>query len=161
MTLSLKNSTTKDLGFVMSLALNGARHGHFDPRVSTEKEAYRAYLNSAITYQTDLSGYSTHVMVAYDNASRIGATVVTKAVGTPDAGVEIALIALKNEHRGKGYGADMLDVLMNHYLPTMSVYARCFPASEKFHQMLLRRGFSEVGQSGKSVILRHGAIGPV
>ena len=144
----------------MSLALNGARHGHFDSRVGTDKEAYRAYLNSAITEQMDPMGYSTQVFVARDNASRVGASVVTKAIGTPGIGVEIAMIAIKHEHRGKGFGSIILEALMGHYLPTMSVYARCLPASRNFHEMLLKRGFSEVGLSEKSVILRHGAIGP-
>lgn len=161
MPLSLKQSTTRDLGFVFSLAQNGARHGHFDPRINTDKNAFRVYLNSAISKETDPRGYPTQVFVVHVDDARVGAVVATTAIGTPDVGVELALIAIKNEYRGKGLGSKVLDAFLNHYLPRGSVYARCLPASDKLHQMLLRRDFAEVGLSGKSVILRHGAIDPL
>lgn len=160
MTVSLRPSTEKDLGFVFSLAQNGARHGHFDPKINTDKAAFREYLNASINHKADPRGHPTSVLVAYKDDIRIGATVVTTAIGTPDVGVELAMIALKNEFREKGYGSIMLDAVLNEYLHHVSVYARCLPASDRLHQMLRRRDFDEVGILGQSIILRHGCVDP-
>lgn len=161
MTLTLQQSVLQDLGFVFSLAQNGAHHGHFDSRVNTDKNTFRAYLASAITRQTDLRGHPTQVFVARLAGTRVGAAIVTTAIGTPDTGVELALVAVKREFRGHGHGHAMLEALLHHYLPLGSVYARCLPASGTFRQMLLKRDFSEVGHSGEGVILRHPALAAV
>jgi GNAT superfamily N-acetyltransferase len=158
MTLSLRKSTSKDLGFVFSLAQNGARHGHFEAWVSKNKDACRAYLDGAISSETDPLGYLTKVFVATVDDTRVGAAIVATAVGVSDEGIELHLIALKKDCRGKGYGSVVLDTILNRYLPRGSVYARCLPASGQLRQMLLRRDFDEVGTSGNSVVLRHGIV---
>ncbi len=158
MTLSLRKSTSKDLGFVFSLAQNGARHGHFETWVSNDRHACRSYLDGAIASETDPLGYPTTVFVATVDDTRIGAAIVAKAVGVSDKGIELHMIALKTEHRGKGYGAAVLDTILSRYLSRGSVYARCLPASGLLRQMLLKRDFDEVGTSGNSVVLRHGII---
>jgi len=159
MSISLRRASIQDTGFIFSLAQNGARHGHFNQLVSRDKSKFQAYIQSVITQGVDLSGYSTEFSVAHLDGSRIGVTLNTAALGIPDRGVELAMIALKKEFRGAGYGSLILDTFLDCYLPSMSVYARCYPASQKLHQMLLRRDFTEVGMSQGSVILRHGAIG--
>ena len=158
MTVTLQKSNTRDLGFVFSLAQNGVRHGHFDSSITREKTGFRSYLNAIISNERDLQGKPAQLLVAMENNERVGTSLVAAAAGTPDGGVELVMIAVKSEHRGKGYGATMLDMLMNHYLPRCSMYVRCFPASEKLRQMLLRRDFSEVGELGGAIILRHEAI---
>jgi GNAT superfamily N-acetyltransferase len=158
MHLSLQPASLRDLGFVMSLAQNGARHGHFDARITSDKGAYLGYLQSAVSTGRDPRGYETKVSIILLNTQRVGATVVTEAIGTPDVGVEIAMISVKPEYRGKGLGAKILDLVIDQYLSTMSVYARCLPASKTLHDMLLRRDFTEVGLSQQSVILRHPAV---
>jgi GNAT superfamily N-acetyltransferase len=155
MSLSLQPATQRDLGFVMSLAQNGARHGHFDSRIISDKAAYLAYLDHAVKTGRDPRGYETSVSVVIRDGHRVGATVVTEAIGTPDIGVEIAMISIKPEFRGQGLGRQILDALIDKYLSLRSVYARCLPASKRLHDMLLRRDFSEVGMSQQSVILRH------
>ena len=158
MSIALMPATLRDIGFVFSLVQNGANHGHFDDRIIDDKPAYRAYLESAITRREDPSGYSTEVFLVVNGAQRVGAAVITAAVGTPDAGVEIALIALKREHRGHGFGAVVLERLLNAYWHKGSVYVRCLPASHMLHEMLLRRGFSVVGASGAAAILWHPSV---
>jgi GNAT superfamily N-acetyltransferase len=159
MSLFLQPATQRDLGFVMSLAQNGARHGHFDSRITSDKSAYLAYLQQAVRTGRDPRGYETSVSVVMVDAHRVGATVVTEAIGTPDIGVEIAMISVKPEYRGRGLGRQILDELIDKYLSTRSVYARCLPASKHLHDMLLRRDFFEVGMSQQSVILRHPPVG--
>lgn len=161
MTISLTKSTNRDFGFVFSLLMNGARNGHFEPKINAKKELYRSYISEAIARETDQRGYPAHVLVAHENKDRIGAAIITTAVGTPDEGVELTMIAVRNEHRQKGFGSSILDGLLDHYLPRASVYVRCLPASEKLHQMLLRRDFAEIAHTENGVILRHGAIGTI
>jgi len=158
MSLKLEKAGPRDAAFIFSLAQNGAHNGHFDARINRNKDAYRAYINAAITRESDPEGIPTRAFVAIADDMRIGAAVTTAALGTPDGGIELALIAVKNAHRGHGSGAWMLDTLLNYYLPRGSVYARCFPASETLRQMLIKRGFVPAGSSGQSLILRHGQI---
>jgi|GEM_PF-1597632 len=158
MPIKWAKANSKDLGFIFSLALNGARKGHFEAQIMVEKEAYRAYLNSAISKESDPRGFPTYAFIAYLNDMRIGAAVITAAIGTPDVGVELAMIAIKHEYQGCGYGTQAVDTLLDHYLPQGSVYARCLPASERLHQMLIKRAFSSVGTSCQSLILRHERI---
>jgi GNAT superfamily N-acetyltransferase len=160
MTPSLRQAAPRDLGFIFSLAQNGARHGHFDSRIITDKAGTRAYFETAIEKGADPWGSPAHAFVVLAEAERIGAVLVTRAAGTPDGGVELAMIALRKEFRGQGLGAAVLDDFLGHYLPRGSVYARCRPASDALRQMLLGRGFEEVGKSGDSVILRRGALTP-
>lgn len=148
-------ATQADTGYVFSLLLNGARNGHFEPQILSQKTEYRAYIQSAIHLQTDLRGYRTEVLIGWLNQTKVGAVVITEAIGTPDVGVEIAMIAIKAEFRGKGIGSTALDALLHQLLPSSSVYARCFPASHKLERMLITRGFSKVGQLGLATILRH------
>jgi GNAT superfamily N-acetyltransferase len=159
MSISLQKATLQDSGFIFSLAQNGARNGHFNPQTTLDKTALRAYIQSIITKGVDLSGYASEFSVAFLQGTRIGVTLVTAAIGIPDRGVELAMIALKKEFRGAGYGSLILDSILDRYLPSMSVYARCYPASHQLQQMLVRRDFTEAGTSQGSVILRHGAIG--
>ena len=158
MPLSLQPATQRDLGFVMSLAQNGARHGHFDSRITSDKAAYLAYLDHAVKTGRDPRGYETSVSVVIRDGHRVGATVVTEAIGTPDVGIEIAMISIKSEFRGQGLGTQILDRLIDQYLSHKSVYARCLPASSTLREMLIRRDFEEVGMSQQSTILRHPAV---
>lgn len=158
MTLSLRKASHQDLGFVFSLVQNGARHGHVESWVSRDRDACRAYLEGAIRKESDPLGYLTNVFVATVDDIRIGAAIVATAVGVHDEGIELHLIALKKEHRGQGYGAAVLDTILNRYLSRGSVYARCLPASGQLRQMLRGRDFDEIGTSGNSVVLRHGII---
>ncbi|MEZ5659908.1 MAG: GNAT family N-acetyltransferase [Burkholderiaceae bacterium] len=156
---TLRQSTPKDLGFVFALAQNGARHGHFDSRITSDKNASRAYFDSAIQRGVDPWGSPAQVSVVELDGERVGVLLVTRAIGTPDEGVELAMIALKKEHRARGIGATVLDMFLDRTLRSVSVYVRCLPASDKLRAMLLRRGFDEVGRLGESVILRHGVVG--
>tara|TARA_B110000503_G_C7109932_1_gene397612 strand:- start:770 stop:1267 length:498 start_codon:yes stop_codon:yes gene_type:complete len=154
MSLKWVKASSKDLGFIFSLALNGARKGHFEPQILLEKEAYRHYLICSIQKECDPRGFPTKAFVIYLNDLRVGAAVITTAIGTPDVGVEVAMIAIKHEFQGRGYGTQAVNEILEHYLPLGSVYARCLPASARLHQMLIKRNFFNVGQSGASSILR-------
>ena len=147
-------ATQADIGHVFSLVLNGARNGHFEPTILAQKSNYRTYLQSAIHLLTDPRGYRTEVLTGWVNHTRVGAAVITEAIGTPDIGVEIAMIAIKGEFQGAGFGSLALDALLPKLLKHGSVYARCFPASHKLQSMLLSRDFREVGSLGQATILR-------
>lgn len=155
MPLLWKKATDKDSGFIFSLILNGARKGHFEPGILVDKEGYRAYLHCAISREIDPRGYPTLAWVGWNDNTRVAAAIMTAAVGTPDIGMELAMIAMKSEFQGLGLGSEGLDTLLNLYLPQGSVYVRCFPASQRFRQMLTDRDFVEVGELGGAVILRH------
>lgn len=158
MTLTLRKALPRDIGHVLSLAQHGARHGHFDARICDHKSKYRDYLISAIASGRDPWGHDTAVDVVEWAGQAIGATVVTEALGTPDRGVEISMIAIKPHYRGHGYGHLVLDTLLSRYLDRGSVYARCMPASAQLQQMLRRRDFAEVGATENYVILHHPVV---
>lgn len=158
MSAHLRPAQIRDIGHIMSLAQHGARHGHFDARICQDKSGYRTYLSHVIQHGVDPWGHSAELSVVERMGVWVGATLVTEAVGTPDQGVEIAMIALKPKDRGLGIGHLVLDSLLSRYLPIGSVYARCMPASSTLHQMLLRRDFEAVGNLENSVILRHPAV---
>lgn len=159
MSLSLQRANLRDAGFIFSLAQNGARHGHFNQKVIQDKAEYREYIQSVISRGVDLRGYFAEFSLVYLNDVRIGFTLITTMVGSPDKGIDLTMISLKNEYRGKGYGSVVLDAILGRYLPRMSVYACCLPASRMLQQMLAKRGFSEVAKSQDGVTLRHEAIG--
>lgn len=156
MSFKLIGAASKDTGYILNLATVGAINGHFDTKVLTETEVFRAYINSAITKGADLKGFQTEALLAYADETLVGAVVITDAIGTPDKGVELALIAIDVTYHGHGYGSSALDALLKHFLPQGSVYARCLPASERLRQMLVKRGFAHVGKLGQSAIFRHG-----
>lgn len=155
MAFQWQTANRADIGYVFSLVLNGARNGHFEPQILSQKSEYRKYLELAINLQTDPRGYRTEVLIGWLDQKKTGAVVLTEAIGTPDVGIEIAMIAIKAEFRGTGLGSLALDSLLHRLLPRASVYARCFPASQKLQQMLSKRGFVEVGHLGLATILRH------
>jgi len=158
MSLSVRSATAKDLGFVLSLAQNGARHGHFDKIVREKKGIFREYLNKVVSCGCDLRGYPAHLYVAFEDGERVATATVTTAIGTPDVGVELEMIAVRKDCQSRGYGSILLDTLISLYVPRGSVYLRCLPASRKIRQMLLRRHFNEVGAIGEATIFRRESL---
>ena len=114
MAIALRPATAKDLGFAFALALNGARHGHYDLRVSTDKASFRNYFSMAIGRGTDPWGNPTQVLIAHTDQGRMGSLVITKAIGAPDGGVELAMISVKTEHQALGYGTLLLEIGRAH-----------------------------------------------
>lgn len=159
MVFQWQRASQSDVPHIFSLILNGARYGHFETAPLQDRAAYRRYLESLINLGVDARGIPHDVYVGYSSGQRIAASIVMPAIGTPDIGVEIAMIAVKNECRGLGYGTVGLDHLLEHYLRLGSVYVRCLPASIKLQAMLSKRGFMVVGHLGQATIFRHAQTG--
>jgi GNAT superfamily N-acetyltransferase len=163
MTLQLMPATMRDTDFILSLILFGAHKGHFYPDLANNKSALRAILDSTIKYGVqDASGLRSQAMVGWHNGVRVGATIVSDTEKT-DNSIELSVIAVRKEHQGRKYGAQLLDALLRQWLPHKTIYVRCFPASEQLVQMLLRRGFILAGTTGKHtrVLRRQQEIQPV
>jgi GNAT superfamily N-acetyltransferase len=92
--------------------------------------------------------------VAWNDGKRIGIASMT-ATTKSDGGFELGAIAVKPSDQDKGFGSLILETLLKEWLPKKTIYARCYPKSEKLFLMLQKRGFEFLGFSGDDRILRH------
>lgn len=162
MSLQLLPATVRDVDFMLSLILFGARKGHFYPDLAGNKAALRSILKSAVKFGIqDAGGLRTQAMVGWNKAERVGVTIVSETEKT-DNSIELSVIAVRKEYQGCGYGAQLLDALLAQWVPRKTIYVRCFPASEQLYQMLLRRAFVLAGTMGRHtrVLCRQQEAGP-
>lgn len=146
-------ASLQDTDFIISLIIAGARQGHFYPHLANDKALLRRFVLSTIKHGIqDESGLRSQAMIGWLGNTRIGVTIITETE-KKDNSIEIGVIAVKKQFQGSGYGGRMLAALLDHWLPHKTIYARCFPSSEKLLHMLLRRGFAEIGKAGKETTI--------
>ena len=146
MALKLLQPDLSDIDFICELMLDAARHGHFNDEIL--KESYEQALRHDIEYllakgrrrDEDLRAQA---IIIEDDGNRIGFAIMSEMY-EGDGGNELYILAVAPEYRGRGYGAQILDELLDRWLPHAEVFAQCLPASETMYQMLLKRGFSHV-----------------
>jgi len=144
----------KDVDFILSLIMNGARKGHFNSQAISDKGLMRSDLLSIINDGLDRNMLASVAYVAWNDGKRVGMASMT-ATTKPDGGFELGAIAVKPSDQNKGFGSLILETLLKEWLPKKSIYARCYPRSEKLFLMLQKRGFEFLGFSGEDRILRH------
>lgn len=157
MQLTCTQASTKDADFIISLIMAGARKGHYYSLFVDNKQLLRKMVNSIIIdgVQYDSRHLASEALVGRFGNTRIGA-VITTQTEKKDNSIELAAITVKKQFQDMGFGRGMLDIILARWLPEKTIYARCFPDSEKLAQMLLRRGFSliSITESGTR-ILKH------
>jgi len=144
----------KDVDFILSLIMNGARKGHFNSQAISDKGLMRSDLLSIINDGLDRNMLASVAYVAWNDGKRVGMASMT-ATTKPDGGFELGAIAVKPSDQNKGFGSLILETLLKEWLPKKNIYARCYPRSEKLFLMLQKRGFEFLGFSGEDRILRH------
>ena len=144
----------KDVDFILSLIMNGARKGHFNSQAISDKGLMRSGLLSIINDGLDRNMLASVAYVAWNDGKRVGMASMT-ATTKPDGGFELGAIAVKPSDQNKGFGSLILETLLKEWLPKKNIYARCYPRSEKLFLMLQKRGFEFLGFSGEDRILRH------
>ena len=144
----------QDVDFILSLIMNGARKGHFNSQAISDKGLMRSDLLSIINNGVDRNLLASVAYVAWNDGKRIGIASMT-ATTKSDGGFELGAIAVKPSDQDKGFGSLILETLLKEWLPKKTIYARCYPKSEKLFLMLQKRGFEFLGFSGDDRILRH------
>ena len=134
--------------------MNGARKGHFNSQAISDKWLMRSDLLSIINNGVDRNLLASVAYVAWNDGKRIGIASMT-ATTKSDGGFELGAIAVKPSDQDKGFGSLILETLLKEWLPKKTIYARCYPKSEKLFLMLQKRGFEFLGFSGDDRILRH------
>jgi len=144
----------QDVDFILSLIMNGARKGHFNSQAISDKGLMRSDLLSIINNGVDRNLLASVAYVAWNDGKRVGIASMT-ATTKSDGGFELGSIAVKSSDQDKGFGSLILETLLKEWLPKKTIYARCYPKSEKLFLMLQKRGFEFLGFSGDDRILRH------
>jgi len=144
----------QDVDFILSLIMNGARKGHFNSQAISDKGLMRSDLLSIINNGVDRNLLASVAYVAWNDGKRVGIASMT-ATTKSDGGFELGAIAVKPSDQDKGFGSLILETLLKEWLPKKTIYARCYPKSEKLFLMLQKRGFEFLGFSGDDRILRH------
>ena len=144
----------QDVDFILSLIMNGARKGHFNSQAISDKWLMRSDLLSIINNGVDRNLLASVAYVAWNDGKRIGIASMT-ATTKSDGGFELGAIAVRPSDQDKGFGSLILETLLKEWLPKKTIYARCYPKSEKLFLMLQKRGFEFLGFSGDDRILRH------
>ena len=155
-------ATLQDTDFVTSLVMSGARKGHFYHHLANNKTMLRQLVQSIISLGVQgSSGLFSEAMVGWNGNTRVGATIIIDTE-KKDNSIELAVIIVKKEFQGDGLGRMMLDALLKRWLSYKTIYARCFPVSEKLVQMLLNRNFSivQITSSGTRILKRKQEIHP-
>jgi GNAT superfamily N-acetyltransferase len=131
-----------DTPFIESLLLAGARKGHFNPELLSQRSSLRKDVHSMIARQRLLdSPLYAEATIYKVNRHRAGFSLMSGITDKPD-GIEIYAISLHKTFRGLGLGSMILDDILTQWLPRCDVYARCSAASEMLYQMLVRRQFT-------------------
>jgi GNAT superfamily N-acetyltransferase len=154
MSFLLSPARHKDVDFILSLIMNGARKGHFNLQAISDKGLMRSDLLSIINSGLDRNMLASVAYVAWNDGKRVGMASMT-ATTKPDGGFELGAIAVKPSDQNKGFGSLILETLLQKWLLKKTIYARCYPKSEKLFLMLQKKGFEFLGFSGEDRILRH------
>ena len=144
----------QDVDFILSLIMNGARKGHFNSQAISDKGLMRFDLLSIVNNGVDRNLLTSVAYVAWNDGKRVGIASMT-ATTKSDGGFELGAIAVRPSDQDKGFGSLILETLLKEWLPKKTIYARCYPKSEKLFLMLQKRGFEFLGFSGDDRILRH------
>jgi GNAT superfamily N-acetyltransferase len=130
-----------DLSFINSCILYRARIGHYSfnaenpEMVAAMKREARSVLTNGLLLDQRRATASIFTM---ENV-RVGMLIMCEVA--PNAmGYEIYALSVAKKLQCKGYGSQILDHVVKHFLYD-DVFARCLPVSETMKKLLTSRGF--------------------
>lgn len=139
--LKARTANTTDLGFINGCILYGARKGHYafsvdkPEMVSAMKRETQSIISGGLLTDRRQAAASVFTQAG----DRVGILIMCEAQHGSLA-YEIYALSVTKKHQHKGYGRQMLDHVLEHYL-YHDIYARCLPASATMKILLTGQGF--------------------
>ena len=130
-----------DLHFINGCILYGARKGHYsiDPENANIVRFMKKEIKFVINDQRLLDGRRAQAAVYSVDSKRVAMSIISEATIGSNC-YELYAMSVVKSHQGKGYGAQILDSILNRFV-YQDVCARCLPASVKMKRLLVERGF--------------------
>lgn len=154
--LSVYQAEPADFHFIYPELIRTARKKHFllDTRDQDKRDYLKHELKRVLKEGFLENGLQGQPLLFQDQDTPVGFTLLSEII-PGQGGNEIYLFMVHHTQQGKGYGSAMLDEI-NRRWQKVDLYARCLPASQTMHAMLLRRGFqfTYTNADGASVLLR-------
>lgn len=130
-----------DLSFINNCILHGARKGHYSfnaekpEMVAAMKREMQSVLTDGLLSDQRRAMASIFTL----GNTRVGMLIMCEVA--PNAmGYEIYALSVAKKHQRKGYGGQILDHVIKHFLYD-DVYVGCLPVSETMKKLLKSRGF--------------------
>ena len=146
----------EDYDFIRKEVLSGIRQKHFLIPLKTQEDirSVEEDIRMAILQHCFASGLRVLPLIFRKNHRRVGMVLMSE-VSPGKGGNELHLMTVVKKHRGKGYGSNMLDLILEGR-QEVDVFARCAPASSKMYEMLKKRGFEfqYASEDGFRVLMR-------
>jgi hypothetical protein len=153
--LEERPANISDLHFICGCILYGARKGHYsiDADNKAVVKCMRKEMQSVINNQTLMDGRHGQATIFSVDNRRIAVVIISEA-SAGDSVYEIYAMSVITCYQGKGFGTQILDVVLNRFL-YLDICARCLPASYRMSRLLERRGFEYHSiDKGFKVLLR-------
>ena len=151
MSLLIQQATLKDVDFILSLIMNGARKGHFSKDVLTNKAHMRENIFRIVKCNVSKKGIASEAFLGVLSEKKVGAAIIRKMNGY----IELEFIAISTSFKGKGIGTMFLDGILRRYIQLHTLVAYCFPSSNILKHMLMKKGFTLSGEFEGAEILIH------
>lgn len=140
-----------DVEFVIERCIAESRSGHFSRDISATPEALnglRLQIAAAVNHYpfpfgpgNPRNGTGARLAIAQTKKTRIGFVLLLEDMpGSWENSVEIYLLSIIPEARGRGLGTQLIDMLLSH-LTARTIYARCFQQSGQMIHILEKFGF--------------------
>ncbi|MDH5471920.1 MAG: GNAT family N-acetyltransferase [Gammaproteobacteria bacterium] len=141
MSIVKRLANLKDLEFIYSCILYGARKGRYSFNAENPEivKSMKYEIQSVVGRQLLLDQRYARAFVFIQNNKRI-ATLIMSAASDNIRGSEIYALSVARKYQNQGYGSRIVDDLLNEY-QSSDIYARCSPSSEKMRTLLEKRGF--------------------
>lgn len=161
MALRTLQADLSDLPFMHTLFISEVEDGHFTKELLEEEqqELSRANMESIIVrgIQRD-NGMRAQAIIYEKDEQRVGFVIMSEL--EPDkGGNEMYILAVDKVFRGKGYGGEILDDIIQRIVPHANLFVRCKPNSTVMYQMLIKRGFKhfETDEEGTQYLAKQKA----
>lgn len=161
--LVLRDAARKDARFVINLIQREVAAGHF---AGWQSRVHKTLFAGAVRHMLiseqqwprliDPNPHNDEILYArlwigVAGRKRIGFVAICEVMpGSFQHAVELWMVAVAPEHRGRGAGKAMVDHVLNTLVeqgPKRKIIARCLPASQTMFDMLKRRGFRLVAHA--------------
>lgn len=139
---SLRLATERDLDFIVTEVIDGARNGHFASSLLIQKEerGLREQLRNVIVYSAMLRSPRPGVVdeiraklwiYGSPKDDRVGYLLVSERVpGSHESELELYQIGVSKDRRRQGHGRRLAQLFIACCPLTVKLYARCFRSSQ-------------------------------
>lgn len=140
----LRIATLKDFKFIYKLFIQEARHRHFNHDIYSsflKRFGFKLELKRIINYGKRIYNDERATALIFTRENEpVGFTIIS--VNTPDECIELWLVAIAENHRGKGSGKEMIGQVLNLLgSEGLDIYARCYNRSEVMINILKSYNF--------------------